>query len=536
MSKIATYLNEHLMGEVVNNGQDLQAASTDRSQLLQEPEMIAHVASTSDIRKIARFCWQLAEKGHSLSLTARGHGSDITGAAVGTGIVISPIKYMHRVMGIDPRLRLVHMQAGAPYDGANMTLSTHKGMMLPSTSFTGTSGSLGGAIASGSAGYFSARYGTVGQSVQQLEVVLANGDVLQTERLAKNKVNAKKGLHTMEGEVYRKIDNLITDNHELIQSLAKGPRHDTAGYRGIVDVKRKDGSIDLTPLFVGSQGSLGIITEAIMRSQFQHPDAAVVIAAYSDFSDAQAAADVAMTAKAAAVELIDGRLLRRAALQGKKRDFAPEEAYTGGIVIAIFDAFAESGRLRPAKKLEKDLVKTGNAVKISLKHCHVTDLADVHSILEVAAQPSQPNNIVPGAFSGLWLPTVQLDSFLGELRKIEAEHALPLPIFADISSGFLDILPVLDMKKVSDRQKLIKALTAISQIVSKQGGSMSGRGGDGRLKAVTSQASFDDEVTELYRQIKEIFDPHNILNPGVKQPISAKDLASQINAWCRAKN
>lgn len=111
---------------------------------------------------------------------------------------------------------------------------------------------------------------------------------------------------------------------------------------------------------------------------------------------------------------------------------------------------------------------------------------------------------MPGAFSGLWLPTVQLDSFLGELRKIEAEYALPLPIFADISSGFLDILPVLDMKKVGDRQKLIKALTAISQIVSKQGGSMSGRGGDGRLKAVTSQAAFDDEVTELYRQIKEI--------------------------------
>src|SRR5690606_33338002 len=103
MSKIAKYLNEHLAGEVVSSGQDVVNASVDGSQLLRQPEMIAYAASTNDIRKIARFCWQLAEKGHSLSVTVRGRGTDTTGAATGPGIIISPEKYMTQVVGIDPK-------------------------------------------------------------------------------------------------------------------------------------------------------------------------------------------------------------------------------------------------------------------------------------------------------------------------------------------------------------------------------------------------------------------------------------------------
>lgn len=533
MSKVAKYLNEHLTGEVVSGGQDVVAASTDGSQLLQQPEMVAHVANTSDIRKIARFCWQLAEKGHALSMTARGQGTDATGGAIGSGIIISQGRHMNRVIDIDLRHRIILAQAGAPYSGINIALSTHKGMRLPSESFDGQGGTLGGAIASGAAGHMSAQFGTVGQAVRQLEVVLANGDILQTERLSKRELNSKKGLHTMEGEVYRQIDNLISDNAELIQSMASSSSHDTSGYGGIAQVKQKNGSFDLTPLFVGSQGSLGIITEVIMQGQFGRPDVSVVLAAYDKLGDAQEAADRALAARASSVEIFDGRILKRAAAQGKKREFAPEESYGGGLMVAVFDALSAATRQRSAKKLQKDLEKTGGAAHLSARHCSVADLADIYAILEVASQPDVDGEVVPGVFRGLWLPPVQLDSFLGELRKIETEHSLPLPIFADLSSGFVDLLPVLDMKKVSNRQKLVKVLTALSQTVSKQKGSMAGYGGDGRLKLAAVQGTLDTEVAELYQQIKQIFDPHNLLNPGIKQAVSPKELAAQMNAWCR---
>lgn len=533
MSKIATYLNEHLMGEVVSGGPDIAAASVDGSVLLQKPEMIAHVANTSDIRKIARFCWQLAEKGHVLSVTARGDGTDMTGAAIGSGIIINPSKYMNRIIGIDGKQRLIHVQSGAPYLGVNMTLSTHKGLTLPNSSFDSTCGSVGGTIASGAVGLMNHRYSTVGKAVQQLEVVLANGDVLQTGRISRRELNSKKGLHTMEGEIYRQVDNLISDNVDLIQSIGSGVDHDTSGYSGIAEVRRKDGSMDLTPLFVGSQGSLGIITEVIMQAEFQRQELSVVLAAYSKISDAQAAADMAVAAKAVSVELIDGRILEQAAAQGKKRDFAPKECYKGALVVAIFDDFAERTRDRAAKRLQKQLEKDSNSVSVTYKSLGLADLPDVRSVLSVALQPAEANKVVPGVFRGIWLSAVRLDGFLGSLKKLEAEYKIQLPAYVDVRSGLIELLPVFDMKKVSDRQKLVKLLTEVARILGESGGTLSGQGGDGRLKAAATQAVVGDDVKSLFAQIKQIFDPHNILNPGVKQGAQTKDLVAQLNAWCR---
>lgn len=533
MSKIATYLNEHLVGEIVMSGRDIKNASTDDSVLLQQPEMVAHVASTSDIRKIFRFAWQLAEKGHALSLTPRGGGTDTTGAAIGGGIVISMSKYMNRVIGIDPKQRLIHVQSGAPYTGVNMTLSTHKGLALPNESFDSTSGTIGGAINAGSVGFMNARYGTVGGAVSQLEVVLSNGDVLQTKRLSKRELNSKKGLHTMEGEVYRQLDNLITDNSELIEALSKGAEHDTSGYRGIAAVKKKDGSFDLTPLFVGSQGSLGVITETIMQAKFARQELTAVVASYGKLSDAQAAADEAVEAKAISVEIIDGGLLARAAKLGKKRDFAPKESFRGGLMVAIYDDFTERTRTRAAKKLQRQLEKSGSALGVSVNNYTQADIAEIRSILSLVSQTDKSAEVVPAVFSGLWLPMVRFDGFLDEISKLEKEFGVKLPVYADVKSGLIDLLPVFDMKKVSDRQKLVKILSALAELMNKHGGSLSGRGGDGRLKSVAINQTRDKETKELYSRIKQIFDPHNLLNPGVKQDTSTKELVAQLNAWCR---
>lgn len=533
MSKVATYLNEHLMGEIVLGGRDIQDNSTDDSVLLQRPEMVAHVANTSDIRKIFRFCWQLAEKGHALALTPRGGGTDITGAAIGSGIVVSMTRHMNRVIGIDPKQRLIHVQAGAPYMGVNLALSTHRGLALPVESFDGSSGTIGGAISAGAVGFMNSRYGTVGSSVDQLEVVLANGDVLQTKRLTKRELSSKQGLHTMEGEVYRQLDNLITDNSELIDALSKGADYDTSGYRGIVDVKKKDGSFDLAPLFIGSQGSLGIITEAIMQAKFVRPDLTAVIAAYGKMSDVQAAADEAVANKAISVEIIDGQLLARAAKLGKKRDFAPSDSFKGGLMVAIYDDFTERTRKRLANKLKQLLEKSGQAVKVSVLDYAHSDIADIRSIMSIAARSDKPSEAVPSVFSGIWLPSVQLDGFFGKLGKMEKEFGIKLPFYVDVKSGLVDLLPVFDMKKVSDRQKLIKLLNNLASLVHKSGGSMAGRGGDGRLKSLAINQVRDKETRDLYSKIKHIFDPYNLLNPGVKQDASAKDLVAQLNAWCR---
>lgn len=90
MSKIAQYLNEHLVGETSGLASLRDEYSTDRSVLQITPELVVYPRVTNDIRKVARFTWQLAEKGHAIGLTTRGFGNDQTGGAIGSGIVLTP--------------------------------------------------------------------------------------------------------------------------------------------------------------------------------------------------------------------------------------------------------------------------------------------------------------------------------------------------------------------------------------------------------------------------------------------------------------
>ena len=531
MNKIASYLNEHLNGEVYTYSRFLDQNSTDGSVLSNRPEMIAKVANVNDIRKIMRFCSQLAEKGHVLSVVPRGDGSDATGSTTTTGLVIDARSKMNHIVGFDPRQKLVHVQAGIRCSAVNTMLSTHRGLGLANISELGIDGTVGGAINSG---YEGSRVGIrlpLAQSVKQLEIVLSNGDILQTDRLSKRDLAKKKGLTTLEGEIYRKIDNLISDNQETVNRL-KSHSFGTAGYSGIAKVRAKDGSFDLTPLFIGSQGSLGIVNEAILTTDFVRPDLSVVLSAYSSMESAQSAVDSVVDSKASAINLIDGKIFAEAMKVGKKLGWAPETSHTGAVVVAIYDDFTERARSRQAKKALKKL-QGFDSVHSEIKKMDTASLPELYSAISLVSKPSGEGEEVPGVFSGLWLPKAQFDVFIGELRQLEELHGTSIPVFYDAVTGFIDLFPVFDMKKVSSRQNLLKILAELADLVDKLGGALAGRGADGKLKSFANQRVIDNETQSLFQQVKSIFDPQGILNPGVKQGIPVKDLVSQMNDYCR---
>ncbi|PID32986.1 hypothetical protein CR969_03165 [Candidatus Saccharibacteria bacterium] len=530
MNKVATYLNEHLSGEVITQEAELNRVASDGSVLMDKPEMIVRPANVNDIRKVMRFCSQLAEKGHVLPVTVRGNGTDASGGALGRGIVIDMERYMNNIKGIDAKQQLIHVEAGAPYHGVNMALATHRGLTLPADKYYGQSGTIGGAISSGAAGSLVSRYGTVGESIQQLEVVLSNGEVLQTGRLSKRALGRKKGLTTLEGEIYRQIDNLLADNQETIDKISSDAK-ETAGHSGLSRVRGKDGSFDLTPLFVGSQGSLGVIGEVIMKSEFKRTHLTVVVSSHESWPDAQAAADLAEQCKAGAVELIDGRLYQRAAKLGKNLDYAPKEAFSGAVMLAIFDDFNERARARMSKKLIKKLDKT---IEVSTLDIESSELVDLHSVLALSAQPAGASQVVPGAFAGLWLLPSHLDGFLGDLKKLEEDHKVELPVFVDVTSGFVDLLPIFAVNKVSERQKIIKLLADLTKVMAQHGGTIAGHGGDGRLKSGFVRKNADEAEVALWDSVKQVFDENNVLNPRVKSDLAPKELVSELNAWCRS--
>lgn len=528
MGKVALYLQEHILGEVVSTTADVQRFALDSGVIEIAPEMVAYPRVTSDIRKIARFSWQLAEKGHVLPLTVRGGGGDTTGASVGRGLLISTTEHTHQIFEYDSKQRLVRLQPGTTVATLGTTLGV-QGAAIPELTGADPDASVAGLIASGYYGLAGSKYGGVGQCVSQLEVVLASGDVLQTGKISKRELSRKKGLQTAEGDIYRKIDNLIDDNSELIAKLAGGNVPDRAGYPGIAQVRAKDGSFNLTPLIVGSQGTLGIISEMILKTDFIgfHPGLAVMI--FKEKADARDAVPVFRKLKPAFAEYIDGAIFDKAAANGKKFEwFKPGEDTLKAVVVVGFDDMSEKARKKKLKKLEKEFEN------IDVQVITVTDETDVakglaiRDIAHTAYTPGERGEEWPPLLEDFYVPEHQLETFLGALDTLAEKSHAKLPLFGHMLTGVYSIRVSLNLAKVGDRQKVLKLLDEFANLLEHHDGCLVASGGDGRLKAKFTLKQLDPEVRKLYAAVKDAFDPHGILNPGVKQDVEMSELAKHL--------
>lgn len=287
MNKVANYLQEHLTGEVITSADARKYFATDGSVFSVVPSIIVYPRNENDVRKTARFTWQLAERGRVIPITARGAGTDQGGGALGSGIMMVFPAHMNKILELDGKTGLVTIEPGINYGKLQQALHTH-GRFLPPFPSSIEFCTVGGAIANNAAGEKTLKYGSTRDYVSSLRVVLANGEVIETRRISKRELNKKLGLATFEGEVYRSLDALIEENREQLSNLDLDVTKNSAGYN-LQDVKRKDGSFDLTPLIVGSQGTLGVVAEAVISTEPYSPKSTLIAAFFDDIQVAEQA-------------------------------------------------------------------------------------------------------------------------------------------------------------------------------------------------------------------------------------------------------
>lgn len=529
MSKIGAYLQEHISGEVSLSRDVRERASRDGSVLKLKPEMVIYPKNTNDIRKVARFSWQLAERGHILPITARGLGSDLTGAAIGSGIVLSLSAHMNRIFEYEPKQKLVRLQPGVATETLSSALQL-QGARIPALPVTPAS-TVGGVVANNSRNMLSGKYGAISEWVDKLEVVLANGEVIQTGRISKRELNRKKGLGTMEGEIYRSIDNLIEDNKELVLNLAEREIGTNAGYCSIASVKRKDGSFDLTPLIVGSQGTLGIVSEMILKADPLVQSLSVVVASFSDDETARDAADTIIEKeKPAFLESYDSALFEQATLIGKSYSFLNEAGFDVKSVLLIgFDEASGRARGHHIKKTKKILDAAG-AWYATGENEEAEDLLSLREALVWTASPDKVEFGAPSVLGSAYIPPEGVSVFRAELKTLGKKHGMKLPVYGQDLQSLYYVWPTLNLKKSGDKQKMLKLLDDYTRLVQKVSGELVGTDGEGRLKSRFALGTFDDETLKLFADIKAVFDPHKMLNPGVKEMLEIKQLVPMIQS------
>lgn len=529
MSKVADYLQEHILGEVLSNAATLKAMSTDASVIEIIPEMVVYPRVTNDIRKIARFAWQLAEKGHVLPLTARGSGSDQTGAAVGKGVVIVTPAHMNRILEFDAKQRLIRVQPGLNAQALQEALA-FQGMSIPALPVSAPYSTVGGAVANNASGRLSGKYGDMRTWVHQVEVVLGTGDVLQTGRLSKRDLNKKKGLQTFEGEVYRNLDNLIADNADIINGKLLDEVRDNVGYSALAQVKQKDGSFDLTPLVVGSQGTLGIISEMILKTDFIGTEQKVVAAVFATREAARDVVEQLRLLSPAFLEYFDGSLFEQAAMRGKTYEICKTtDERVGAVLLLGFDDFSEHIRARKAKKATK-LLGGASLRVVTAGGPEADELLALRDVVTYLLSPAGKGTAAPALFDGAYVPLERSEDFSAAVEALAEKHRITLPLHARLLENIYYTRPTLELQKVGDKQKIFKLLDEYTTLVDSHGGHLIGEAGEGRVKAKFAYSVLDDDVMALFAAVKGIFDPQGILNPGVKQMVELRQLVTELRA------
>ena len=201
MGKIARYLNELIVGNVFDSPEILEYYSFDRSVVQIKPKAVALPESTEDVSKLMRFCNQLALKDIKVPVSIWGSGLDEMGANLGEGIIISTEK-LNRLLESDRRERLVRVQAGITLKELNTALSMY-GLTIPIGGYE--TETIGGLISNCPSDVYSGKYGGIMNYVERIEVVLANGDVLQTNRLNNRILERIMQNKTTEAKIYRKM-------------------------------------------------------------------------------------------------------------------------------------------------------------------------------------------------------------------------------------------------------------------------------------------------------------------------------------------
>jgi FAD/FMN-containing dehydrogenase len=533
MSKIAKYLNEHIMGEITGAKAVRERFSRDRSVLTIKPELVMFPRVTNDIRKAARFSWQLAEKGHVLPITIRGAGSDETGAAIGRGLVINTTAHLNRIMyiALKDKDHFVHVQPGVTFKALNDALNWH-GLAVPTYPSSAAYSTIGGAVASNSGGQLSGKSGLTGDWVKRLEVVLANGDLIETSRLRKHDFNKKIGLQTFEGEIYRKLDGLIEDNQTLINEKLSGDYVDNTGYARIVSVKQKDGSFDLTPLMIGSQGTLGIMSEIVLRTDYVSKDMTALAAVVISSDVARDAVDALIKLDPDSLETIDGALFDHARQMGKKYPFfssTDSDNAIGSVVYIQFNDFNDHARDRKLKKAIKILSKY-NAVMVDSKNHTMDELLAIREVAMSVYTSDNGDTSYPPLLDGAFIPADRREEFSAAIVEFANKHHVSLPLHMRILDGIVFTRAGLQLDKVSDKQKVFKLIIEYAQLVDKYGGTFLADSSEGRLKANAAYSLIDEDVRNLYEQIRAIFDPFGTMNPGVKQTSDLKDLVNALRS------
>jgi FAD/FMN-containing dehydrogenase/Fe-S oxidoreductase len=482
--------------------------STDASVYQIVPLGVVLPRSEADIVAVVQTCARFG-----VPLTARGGGTSQAGQAIGAGVVLDCSKYLHHVVEINAGERWAKVQPGCVLDDLNRAAAAHGLQFAPDIS-TANRATIGGMIANNSSGTHSIIHGKTIDHVLALRVALADGSVIDTTPFTGATLDAKCAQDNLEGRCYRTARQLAALHAGEIERRFPKILRRVGGYN-LDRIARE--SFNLAELFVGSEGTLGVVIEAKVRLVELPRAKAQLVVQFADLLDALAATPTALTHGPAAVEVMDRYILDSTTLNpeaSRLRSFLDGDP--GAILIIEF--YLDRPDDAPARlaALEADLRRHGYGTH----YLPATDPAEQQRIWKLrtlALGLSMAEKGDAKAISFVEDTAVRpacLRDYIAEFLDVVRRHGTTAGVYAHASVGCLHVRPIINLKTVEGVQQFQAIADDVAELVHRYGGALSGEHGDGLVRSPYQEKMFGPILYEAFRTLKRTFDPHGILNPG----------------------
>ncbi len=510
----------NIQGDIFTNDIQKTIYSTDASVYKEMPLAVVRPKNKNDIIELVKFAIR-----NNVSVIPRTAGTSLAGQVVGNGIIADVSKYMTSVIELNVEEKWVKVQPGVVLDELNKYLEPYGLFFGPETS-TSNRCMIGGMVGNNSAGNKSLIYGSTRDHLLSVKAILSDGSDVEIKNLSKDEFLKKTNENSLEGEIYKKIYDILSDEKNKTEIAKEFPdprlKRRNTGYA--IDLLIENSvftdSLDdfnFCKLVAGSEGTLAFLYEIKLNLvPLLSKNRALVCVHLNTVNDSLGANLIALKYKPISVELMDKAIMDLAAeniTQKKNKFFLQGDP--GALLIVEFAEESFDIVNEKAAALEVEMRAAGYGF-----HFPMVKGAEMKNVWDLRKSGLGVMSNIPGDKKPVSVieDTAVIPEFLPqyiiELEEMLKKYGLDCLYYAHISTGELHLKPVLNLKDPKDVELFHTVALETAKLVKKYRGSISGEHGDGRLRGEFIPFMIGEHNYELIKQIKKIWDPNNIFNPG----------------------
>lgn len=428
-------------------------------------------------------------------LTMRGAGTSIAGNAVGTGIVVDVARHLSTVHAVDVEARTARVAPGVVHAALQRALAG-TGLRYGPDPSTHTRCTVGGMIGNNACGNRALGYGRAADNIAALDLVTIGGDRLMVGRALPN-----------DAPVLKQLEQVVAGGLATVRTEFGRFGRQVSGYS--LEHLLPERGFDVASFMAGSEGTLAVITEATVDLVVDAPARHLVVLGYPTIADAADAVPALLAFAPVACEGLGARIVE---VYRAKHRSVPEYPAGGGFLYVEL-----AGEDLSALAAQADAVV---AAAGALGHRHVTSRSEQAVLWRIREEGA-------GLASRIWdrpalsgwedaaVPPEHLGAYLRDFERLLAQHDVHGEPFGHFGDGCVHVRIDFPLDEAGGRQVFRAFLADAARLVAGYGGSLSGEHGDGRARSELLPAMYSADAVSLFEQVKGVFDPRDLLNPGV---------------------